>query len=266
MRLRIRIRRAGVVTAAAVAATAAVVTLGGCGSAKTGKVADAVKGAPSSSAPADGFDVEEAVRKADPAPYSVQMDAKTYVGSRHTITISGRANLNAPMTASMRMRSAPAAPVELGIDMEMIATPEGTYGRGRIVNFDTGGRWTKLPAGGDDGAQDFDKYTRMMLDLGPSARKGVEKQGGEPAYRLSGTLTQDMARKADPKLYNNMRTKGLRQIDCDLWVNKAGRVVRLEQWMGAGGQKGHNVVVLKDFGAPVKITAPSASEVKPFEG
>ncbi|MBH1933006.1 hypothetical protein I5Q34_01650 [Streptomyces sp. AV19] len=70
----------------------------------------------------------------------------------------------------------------------------------------------------------------------------------------------------DPTLYNNMRSRNMEKIDCDLWINKAGRVVRLEQWMGIKGLSGHNIVVLKDFGVPVKITAPPASEIKPLGG
>ncbi|GAA2917403.1 hypothetical protein GCM10020221_11960 [Streptomyces thioluteus] len=259
-----RIRRAGVVAAAAV--TAAVVTLGGCGSGKTERVAGAVKGSSSaSSAPADGFDVGEAVRKADPAPYSAQMDTETYLGSRLAMTMSGRGNLNAPTGMKVRMRTVSDVPADQAVDMEMLATPEGAYGRGKLGQFNTGGGWARMPAGGSQGAaQDFDKYTRMMLDLGPSARKGVEVQGGQPAHRLSGTLTREQVRKADVKLYDNMRTKGMEQIDCDLWINKAGRVVRLEQWMGVSGAKAHNVMVLKDFGAPVKFTAPPESEIRPL--
>ncbi|WP_171166111.1 hypothetical protein [Streptomyces sp. I05A-00742] len=217
-----------------VVAAAAVAVLGGCGS--------------DDSAPS--FDVEDAVRKADKAPYSAQVEIQTFIGQPWS-TMTGRVNYNAPKAGTLRIRHLVG---KSPVDYQEVVTSDADYMLYQPGSKGSGGRWRKVPPGVSDfGSQDVDSYTHTLLGMGPSVRKGVEQQGGEPAYRLSGTLTLERVRPADQFLHLQMSVTKKKWIDCDVWINKAGRVVRAEQRTPDGLRR---VTVLKDFGAPVKVSVP----------
>lgn len=135
----------------------------------------------------------------------------------------------------------------------------------RPLNADgTGGPWQR--AGGDStGADvaDYGVYARLLLDSGPSARKGEEEVDGAPAHRRSGTITAERLRPLDRRLYDRMRTAGMEEFARDVWVDESGRAVRFEQWVETPGRFGRNVVTFGGFGEPEPVSAPEEAREDP---
>ncbi|MER5891801.1 hypothetical protein [Streptomyces sp. NPDC001876] len=241
------------------AGIAATVLLTGCGAGDVER-APAPKsksGASVTPKAAAAFEVETALKNADPAPYSAQITSESYAGSTLTIVMAGRMNLNgsAP-TGKMTLKTSDGAPEDQAVNAETILLENATYTR-TLDDDGATGEWQR--AGLDSagaGVADYSVYARLLLDLGPKARKGSEEVDGAPAHRLSGKLTQDQLRSVDRRLYDRMRSMGTEEFACDVWVNESGRVVRFEQWLTVSGVSAHNVVKLKNFGAPVSVRAP----------
>ncbi|WP_432117310.1 hypothetical protein [Streptomyces sp. bgisy032] len=244
------------------AGVAAVVLLTGCGAGGAGDAGKAPAPASTSGGSATpgspgSFDVAEALRNADPAPYSAEITAETYTGTTLTVVMSGRMNFNGPApTGKLTLRTADGVPEDQAFGSETILLEDATYTR-LLDGEGADGEWQR--AGLDSpgsGLADYGAYAQMLLDLGPKARKGPEKVGGVPAQRLSGTLGQERLRTVDRRLYDRMRATGTEDFACDVWVAESGRVVRFEQWLEMSGRPARNVVTFEDFGEPVQVSAP----------
>lgn len=241
------------------AGIAAVVLLTGCGAGDDGKApASTSKSGASATPDSDGsFEVQAALKNADPAPYSAEMTTETYTGSTLTVVMAGRMNFNgsAP-TGKLTLTSSDSVPEDQAFNAETILLEDATYTR-TLDDDGAAGEWQRTELDSSSaGVADYSAYAQLLLDLGPKARKGPEEMDGTPAHRLSGKLTQDQIRTVDGQLYDKMRATGTEEFACDVWVNESGRVVRFEQWLEVSGNSAHNVVTLKNFSDPVAVAAP----------
>ncbi|MFE7838700.1 hypothetical protein ACFU53_22395 [Streptomyces sp. NPDC057474] len=245
--------------ATAAAGIAAVVLLTGCGASDTGNASapTAKSGASATPGSDNSFDVEAALKNADPAPYSVEVEVETYTSSTLTVVMAGRMNFNgsAP-TGKLTLTTTDSVPKGQAFSAETILLEDATYTRTRD---DSGavGDWQRTELGSSNaGLADYGAYAQLLLDLGPKSRKGPEEVYGAPAYRLSGNIAQDQLRTVEPRLYDRMRATGTKKFACDVWVNESGRVVRFEQRLEMSGTSARNVVTLKNFRASVPVSAP----------
>ncbi|MEV4230410.1 LppX_LprAFG lipoprotein [Streptomyces bobili] len=237
---------------------AAAVLLSGCSKGETGTAPapTAKTEAPATPASESAFEVEAALKNADPARYSAEVRTETYTGSILGVVMSGRMNFNGPaLTGRLTLKTSDSVPENQAFSTETILLEDATYTR--TLDDGTVGEWQRM--GRDSsaaGLADYGAYVRLLLDLGPAARKGTDKVGGAPAYRLSGNVTQDQLRTVDRRLYDRMRATGTKDFACDVWVNDSGRVVRFEQVLEMAGKSARNVVTFQNFGAPVPVSAP----------
>ncbi|MDT0391478.1 LolA-like protein [Streptomyces dubilierae] len=241
------------------AGIATIVLLTGCGAGNAGKApAPTSKSAASATPGPDGsFEVEAALKNADPAPYSSEIRTETYTDSTLTVIMAGRMNFNGSgPTGKLTLTTSDSAPKDQAFKAETILLEDATYTR-TLDDDGAAGDWQRTGLGSSSaGVADYGAYAQLLLDLGPKARKGPEEVDGAPAYRLSGNLTRDQLRTVDRRLYDKMRATGTEDFACDVWVNQSGRVVRFEQWLGISGTSAHNVVTLKNFSEPVPVSAP----------
>ncbi|MDT0567266.1 hypothetical protein RM704_07285 [Streptomyces sp. DSM 3412] len=241
------------------AGIAAAVLLAGCGAGDAGKAPASTSKTGASATPGSkgAFEVEAALKNADPAPYSVEITTKSFTGSTLTVVMTGRMNFNGSgPTGKMTLKSSDSVPKDQAFEAETILLEDATYTRTRGADGALG-KWQRTELGASyAGASDYGAYAQLLLDLGPKARKGPTEVDGAPAYRLSGNLTQDQLRSVDRRLYDKMRATGTEEFACDVWVNESGRVVRFEQWVGASGNSAHNVATFEGFSAPVPVNAP----------
>jgi hypothetical protein len=241
------------------AGIAAVVLITGCGAGETEKAsAPTSRGGSAATPGSDGaFDVEAALKKADPAPYSAEIRTETYTGSTLTVVMAGRMNFNGSSpTGKLTLETSDSVAEDQAFRTETILLKDATYTRTRAEDG-SAGEWQRTGLDSSSpGIADYAAYAQLLLDLGPKARKGQEQTGGVSAYRLSGSLTQDRLRTVDRRLYDRMRATGTEKFACDVWVNEAGRVVRFEQWLEMSGTSARNVVTFKNFRRPVPVRAP----------
>ncbi|MFF7854559.1 hypothetical protein [Streptomyces sp. NPDC007904] len=241
------------------AGVAAVLLLGGCSSEDTAGASAAGPKSEASATPGSegSFDVEAALEKAGSVLYSARVTTRSYVGSAVMVIMAGRMNLGGEAaTGTLTVTVTDSVPEDQRFKTETIPLEDATYTR--TLDADgTGGPWQRT--GGDStGADvaDYGVYARLLLDSGPSARKGEEAVDGAPAHRLSGTITAERLRALDRRLYDRMRTADMEEFACDVWVGESGRVVRFEQWVEMSGRSGRNVVTFGDFGEPEPVSAP----------
>ncbi|WEH17346.1 hypothetical protein [Streptomyces sp. VNUA24] len=241
------------------AGIAAVVLMTGCGAGETEKASVPTSRSGSAATPgSDGaFEVEAALKNADPAPYSAEIRTETYTGSTLTVVMAGRMNFNGSgPTGKLTLATSDSVPKDQAFRTETILLKDATYTRTRDEDG-SAGEWQRTELDSSSpGIADYAAYAQLLLDLGPNARKGQEQTGGVAAYRLSGSLTQDQLRTVDRRLYDRMRATGTEEFACDVWVNEAGRVVRFEQWLEMSGNSARNVVTFKNFRRPVPVSAP----------
>ncbi|MGI5368755.1 hypothetical protein [Streptomyces iakyrus] len=241
------------------AGIAAVVLITGCGAGEAEKASAPTSKSGASATPGsdDSFDVEMALKNADPAPYSAEIRTETYTGSTLTVVMAGRMNFNGSgPTGKLTLTTSDSVPKDQAFSTETILREDATYTR-TLDDDGAVGEWQRTGLDSSSpGIADYGAYAQLLLDLGPKARKGQEKRGGVLAYRLSGSLTQDQLRTVDRRLYDRMRATGTEEFACDVWVNESGRVVRFEQWLEMSGSSARNVVTFKNFGDPVAVSAP----------
>ncbi|MEE1834477.1 hypothetical protein [Streptomyces sp. SP17KL33] len=241
------------------AGIAAVVLITGCGAGEAEKASapTSKSGASATPGPDSSFEVEVALKNADPAPYSAEIRTETYSGSTLTVVMAGRMNFNGSgPTGKLTLTTSDSVPEDQAFNTETILLEDATYTR-TLDDDGAVGEWQRTGLDSSSaGIADYGAYAQLLLDLGPKARKGQEETGGVPAYRLSGSLTQDQLRTVDRRLYDRMRATGTKEFACDVWVNESGRVVRFEQWLEISGNSARNVVTFKNFRDPVAVSAP----------
>ncbi|QES46890.1 hypothetical protein DEJ50_02520 [Streptomyces venezuelae] len=201
--------------------------------------------------PADkAFDPDKALAAASKKPYAANLTITTEADDLSgALTTSGRVNLNGPFTGRMEMKSA-----EPGPTMETVTTADATYVRKRGA---AGAEWTKRPRTTGGNLASYEGYAKLLLGTGPSARKGMENQGGVATYHLSGYLTLEQIASVDPRTYTSMKAKGVSGFACDQWIDSQGRTIRFEQRFVMHGVQAANKATFGAFGPAEEFTAPT---------
>jgi LppX_LprAFG lipoprotein len=190
-------------------------------------------------------------------PYSATITISSEAGEQSVLTAAGRINLNAPLTGYLNIRA-----IE-DVDSEPTAIEEVLVGGAAYVRLmkqgkSTAGEWRKREAG-DSPVGNLTGYAQLLLRGGPSAVKGEETQNGVAATRLSGRVELEQVRQLEPGLYDRLRASSVDSLACDIWVDRAGHVVRLEQRFTIQNQAVHNILTLSKFRSPLKVKAPAAA-------
>ncbi|MFE5581410.1 hypothetical protein [Kitasatospora sp. NPDC056531] len=244
------------VTALALALTA----VAGCGPEGSANPAANPAASPAVGAPADAagaFDPEVAVAHADPAPYAASLKMTTTAGEgdeRVLMDMSGRVNVNTP-TLGSHVEGTTTVGGFLTLNSTESLTVDGTtYMRDKAK----GTPWKKAPSTGDDGADSnhYGAYAKVLLAAGPSARKGMESEGGVPVFHLAARLSVEQVRRADPSNADRMASSGVDGLDYQLWIDRLGRPVRGEQSMTVNGKLTVVKGVYSDFGPPETFVPP----------
>ncbi|MEU7603610.1 hypothetical protein [Streptomyces sp. NPDC041003] len=251
--------RTTVCTVAAVAI--ALTALSGCTDAPAGAAAPAAPAATSagaaasSAAPVAGaFDPEAALAEAEKTPYAASVKFTSEAAGQEISTTTGRSNLGTLYTGRAEVRSAGGSPGAPALWTETVTTADANYVRNRAV---AGGDWMKMPRSAGNNEADYAGYAKLLLAAGPSARKGMEDQGGTPAYHLTGHLGIDQVASVDPRTHRSMKAKGVTGFDIDQWIDSQGRTLRFEQRMELRGTPAANKGTFGEFGPVETFAAPT---------
>jgi len=196
-------------------------------------------------------------------PYSAQMNVRSLVDGQLGAVMSGRMNFNTPdetpMTGRLTVRTTALDSGEPPMAVEEVFSKTGSFVRTMANGTAPPGLWKRVPtpAGGGKPMADGADYARALLLAGPSAVKGQEKQGGVLATRLSGQIKTEQVRTIEAGLYGRLREANVDDFACDIWIDPAGRIVRLEQWIRMQGRSAHNVMTMSTFRGPVTVKAPT---------
>ncbi|MFF1510066.1 hypothetical protein [Streptomyces sp. NPDC058326] len=250
-------RRRGTALAFA-AAVCGVTLLTGCDDGSAGTAAPAGSASASgatTTAPAapdasadKAFDPGKALASAAKKPYAANVMVTSETRGMPSLTMSGRANLNGLFTGRMEMKS-------LGRTTEVVTTADTNYFRSIEL---AGAQWTTTPRTDNSGLASYEGYAKLLLDAGPSARKGMEDQDGVATYHLSGRLSVAQIASVDPRTHASMKAKGVTGFDCDQWIDSQGRTLRFEQRFELRGVKAANKATFSDFGPAEKFDAPTS--------
>ncbi|MFI1937880.1 hypothetical protein ACH44C_11940 [Streptomyces purpureus] len=243
------IRRHAVLT---VAAAVALTALSGCQDSPSGTAAPTAAAPATSAAPVAGaFEPEAALANAEKTPYAANVKITTEAAGRPLSTMTGRSNFNALFTGRSEIRSSAEVPASQSLWMETVTTTDANYFRNRKA----GTNWVKAPRAAGNNQADYGAYAKLLLAGGPSAKKGMENQGGIPTYHLAGHLEIDQVASVDPRTHRSMKAKGVTGFDCDQWIDSKGRTIRFEQRMNMYGIPSVNKATFTDFG-PAETFAP----------
>jgi hypothetical protein len=181
------------------------------------------------------------------------------VSGTTALSMNGRLNLNGPLSGTLTMKVGTGTPSAKTI--EQVLTAGGFYMRQADGTAVPSGPWQKVdPARAAGGLPNLSlgKYAEILA-LQDGADKGTETVAGVRAHRLSGRVGIEQVRTLEPGLYDRLRAESLDGFQCDTWVDEAGRVVKLEQWLKVQGTKAHNTFTLGSFGPVLSVAAPTAS-------
>ncbi|MEU3844941.1 hypothetical protein AB0E88_33540 [Streptomyces sp. NPDC028635] len=171
------------------------------------------------------------------------MTAVTQSESRRLQLMTGRINLNAPLSG--RARETTEQYTE-----DVVITRQKVYRRAAGAH----GRWQEFPASAAKGGIPTDRlprYVRLMLGHGGSVRQGDEN------IRVSARLTAEDIETVDAVVGRHLHSATA--IDTDAWIDRVGRVVRVRQTLHfASGPDVENSITLADFAGAVVIGAPAA--------
>ncbi|WP_406092517.1 hypothetical protein [Kitasatospora purpeofusca] len=218
-------------TVLAAATAAALVLLTGCRGDDTSTASGA-------------FDPARAAATAGGEPYAATVTA-TPADSR-AVALTARCNLGAVFTGRSE------ATVGDGFRQENVVTADHQYTRG----YDRSGKWLKIPRSTDFSVLGFDGYAKLLLALGPSARKGMEIRDGVPTYHLAGHLDVEQLASAFPVAHRELSTAGVRGIGMDQWIDARGRTRRAEQRVPFPEETTTTTYVFSDFGPVETFTEP----------
>jgi hypothetical protein len=228
----------------------------GCTPERASEVSSASPSAEASSSGSSG-DLAAVIERGIAAkPYSADAAITTEVAGTAAVAIAGRVNLNGPLSGTLMMKLAHGTPQAQTI--EQVITAQDMFMRQAQGTAAPTGAWQKLPRGAAGAVPNLSlgQYAKLLVQQGAAADKGVETKDGVQAHRLSGKVKIEDVRTIEERLYNTLRTEGLDGFECDLWVDDAGRVIRLEQWIAVKGTKAHNIFTVKGFGPAITVTAP----------
>lgn len=186
--------------------------------------------------------VLDRLAKADDAPYSAALKAVTQSGTRRLQLMTGRVNLNAPLTGRTTDRTEQ-------YTEDVVYTPHRVYRR--AIGSD--GAWQKFPASTAKGGIPTDRlaqYARLVLD------HSGKVSGGDGTVRVSARLTPKDVEAVDKAVGRNLRSA--KSFGTDVWIDTAGRVVRVRQDIHVASDGDiRNTLTLSDFERPVRVTAPA---------
>ncbi|MEU9161765.1 hypothetical protein AB0D29_16035 [Streptomyces sp. NPDC048424] len=245
-------RRSTTISTAAVAV--ALTALSGCKDASSGAAATAAPAATAAAPVAGAFDPEAALAEAEKTPYAASVKVVTEAAGQEISTTTGRSNLGTRFTGRVEVRSASAVPAAQALWMETVTTTDANYIRNRNQS---GSGWVKMPRSEGGNEADYAGYAKLLLATGPSARKGMEDQGGTPAYHLTGHLGIDQVASVDPRTQRSMKAKGVTGFDIDQWIDSQGRTLRFEQCMDMRGVPAANKATFGEFGPVETFAAPA---------
>ncbi|MFD7412819.1 hypothetical protein ACFVZ3_38490 [Kitasatospora purpeofusca] len=218
-------------TVLAAATTAALVLLTGCRGDDTSTASGA-------------FDPARAAATAGGEPYAATVTATP--ADARAVALTARCNFGAGFTGRSEATSGD------GSRQENVVTVDHQYTRGD----DPSGKWLKIPRSTDYSVLGFDGYAKLLLALGPSARKGMEVRDGVPTYHLAGHLDVEQLAAASPVAHRELRTAGARGIGLDQWIDARGRTRRAEQTVSFPGETTATTYVFSDFGPVETFTEP----------
>ncbi|MBO1330714.1 hypothetical protein J3486_05510 [Streptomyces sp. VRA16 Mangrove soil] len=181
---------------------------------------------------------------ADRAPYSAALDAVTQSGTRRLQHMTGRINLNAPLTGRTKDKTEQ-------YTEDVVMTRRHVYRRAT----GTHGTWQTFAASTAKGGIPTDRlpqYARLVLDHG-----GAVHRNAEP-LRVSGRLTPKDVEKVDRTSGRNLRPAT--SIDADVWLDKQGRIVEVRQTIHFASRSPiRNTLTLTDFQKPMAVRSPAAN-------
>jgi hypothetical protein len=195
-------------------------------------------------------------------PYSARITVRSLIGGRAALVMKGRVNLNAgsadEMTGRMTVRTAAGATGGPALAVQEVMVGDTIFVRELKTATAPAGPWQRVPASDAGGSPltDLSGYAKLLLRGGPSVVKGQEQQAGVTATRLSGQIVTEQIKTVEPNLYNRLRAASVASFECDIWIDGAGRTIRLEQWITMQGQEAHNIMTLSTFRRPVTVRAP----------
>ncbi|MFF2656416.1 hypothetical protein ACFVUH_03530 [Kitasatospora sp. NPDC058032] len=199
------------------------------------------------------IDPEKALALAERTPYAATQNFTTEGGPLSAVT-KGRVNLNGPVRSGRLSESMSASGSDLvsgaaDSGPTTVVTDDGT------TYIKSGSSWRKSPLG--DRIADYHGYAKALLDLGRSARQGMEDCEGTPCFHLSGTVDLERMKAVEPESYKILKGKGVTSFHLDQWIDAQGRTVRFDRKTELKGIPMRIHGTFRDFGPVERITAPA---------
>jgi hypothetical protein len=241
------------------------VVLAGCGKSEpydppenSTSAASAPEGSPSPAANrAPSFDdVKAAIAtQSDVGPYSATFKLVTEVNGKTLLMMSGRMNMEGPVSGKITIRYKKVGDQQAGI-AEGVVTPKTMYIRAALRRPVTG-PWQRMPVTKEDAvAPSLQNYAELMTALGPKVMKKQQRLKGIATTRLSGRIKIARIKNLQRSLYKQLRSVGTNDIGVDLWVDRRGRGLRMEQQLKIGPQRLHHTMVIAKFQRPLTVRPP----------
>jgi hypothetical protein len=197
---------------------------------------------------------------ADPShkkPQSASIKLVSKVEGTTLLVMTGRLNLVGSLTghATYRVKAVgkqKAQSVQEVITRRTLYLRSSPGSSGRVT-----GPWRQGPATkAATSVPKLQEYATLLAKQGPAAMKGQKWIDGVPSTLLSGRIAAGQIKKIDPTVYDQMRSQGVDDFACDLWVDRKGRVIRLEQWLTVKNATAHNIVTLTAYRGPITVRPP----------
>lgn len=258
----------------AVVPVVSLVVLTGCGSSEEGSSSGGSSDSSSSSGSSEESGDSGSEQAAEPLTkadfgdriYAAFKDAGTLKftldqsGSGASIKGTGEADLSGDQPASKVMTGAN------GTDEAIVV--DGFFYL-KSAQIGTGDKYLKVDPKAKDGLGAFvgalggnsdpSKILQVMNQASEVTAEGQEEVDGEPTTKYHVVLPRAAFAKA---LGSDARVTQLlpEQIEFDMWVDGEDRVRKQVQQLEVAGQKSTTTVTYSDFGKPVDIEAPPASQ------
>lgn len=221
------------------------------------------RGATPSATPAYSPQINELRRrldKADRKPFSTSMEIRTYIDGSLAMSRIGRVNMNSASTGRFRTRI-PSSPGGSNFrTYENILLGYANYERELKADGERTNWYLTVAFSENRGLFDpndlfrVEDYVELMTALGEKTVHGYETVQGVPAIHLSGEITADDAMNSGTPLAYLISAAQIKAIVCDLWVDRSGRVARLEFRIDERDQ--HGILTMWDFRPPFTQKAP----------
>lgn len=279
----------------AAAAVAVLVGAAACGpaggAASHGATAPAVSGG---STRTDALQVLDSVEKRTSATHSAKVELTMSVGGAQSIRSTGEMDwshgLRSAMTTTQTGGTAARTLANAGVEgpIQVRYLPDGFYlDLGPTLAADLGGKhWVRYPLaelaelgngqtslGGQAQEDDPARVVRSILASKDVRKVGTESVRGVRAVRYAGTVhaaeitgsaSRYLTSAQAAEMRRALKNAGITTENVDLWIDADHHVVKAVS--SAETQRGemHTTVFYSDFGVPVHVTAPPASDSMDF--